>query len=208
MQHISRQCFPPSIRSVWPSHVTVLFSRVLITDEVTSISFHNVSFLTLLSLVIWRHFKQSNSTVLISLLQIFQSIAIFHLRKIPCDVIVVIFPQRFGGSKNQKIRRLLRNPNVHYRVHNSPPLDPILGHMSPIQILTPYFFKIYFNIILHLRYSSQAVSSLLVFRLKFHTCNNVLRTYVNLKIYCTLFEGKVSLCLIKFRTMKTYLSFN
>jgi hypothetical protein len=44
-------------------------------------------------------------------------------------------------SDSQEIPRLLRNPKVHYRVHKSPPLVPILRHMNPVHILTPYYLK-------------------------------------------------------------------
>lgn len=36
----------------------------------------------------------------------------------------------------------------HYRDHKIPPLDPILRRLNPLQIPTPYFFKVHFNIIL------------------------------------------------------------
>ena len=35
-----------------------------------------------------------------------------------------------------------------YRVHNGPRLDPILNQMIPIQTPPPYFFNMYFSVIL------------------------------------------------------------
>jgi len=51
-------------------------------------------------------------------------------------------------SAGQEVPRLLRNPKVHYRVHNIPPLDPIPIHMNPINRLSSHFLKIHFIIIL------------------------------------------------------------
>jgi len=42
-------------------------------------------------------------------------------------------------SASQKISLLLWNPKVHYRVHNSLPLIPILNQMHPVHILPPYY---------------------------------------------------------------------
>jgi hypothetical protein len=41
----------------------------------------------------------------------------------------------------------LLEPKVHHRVHNSPPLKPILSQTNPIHNLTSYFFKVYLKII-------------------------------------------------------------
>jgi len=50
---------------------------------------------------------------------------------------------RFSAS--QEIPRILRNPKVHYRVHNSPPPVPILSQISLVPILLP---EIHLDIIL------------------------------------------------------------
>jgi hypothetical protein len=49
-------------------------------------------------------------------------------------------------SATEDIPRLLWNPNNHYRVHKSPPLDPVLSQINPVHVLT--IFKIHSNIIL------------------------------------------------------------
>jgi len=51
-------------------------------------------------------------------------------------------------SDSQEIFRFLWNPKVHYRVHNSPPLDTIPSQINPIHNLSRYFSKIHTNIAL------------------------------------------------------------
>jgi hypothetical protein len=51
-------------------------------------------------------------------------------------------------SNSQEILWHVKYPKLHYRVHNSPPLDPIVSQMNSVRTLIQYFFNIHFNIIL------------------------------------------------------------
>ena len=55
--------------------------------------------------------------------------------------------EKLSFSDGQEIPYTLRNPKVHYRIHNSPPFVPILIQINPVHLLPTYFFNIPFNII-------------------------------------------------------------
>ena len=58
------------------------------------------------------------------------------------------FSEADSSTVSKEIHNISRRPNVHYRVHNSPPFVPILRQISPVHVTLSSFFKIYFNIIL------------------------------------------------------------
>lgn len=60
----------------------------------------------------------------------------------------ISFWQADSHSGSQEISRLSWSLKVHYPVHMSPPLDPILSHTNPVGNLQPYFPKIRSNYIL------------------------------------------------------------
>jgi hypothetical protein len=75
-------------------------------------------------------------------------------------------------SACQKILLSLWNPKVHYHVHKSPPLDPILSQLNPVRSIDPYLPKV--HVLFPLLRSCQRISP---GPRRFETFRNVLQFY-------------------------------
>jgi hypothetical protein len=58
---------------------------------------------------------------------------------------------------------ILWNPKVHYRIHNSPPLVPILRRINGVHVTLFYLSKKHLNIITHLCFGARSCHFLWLF---------------------------------------------
>jgi hypothetical protein len=61
--------------------------------------------------------------------------------------IMILFEKLVVTQLVKKYPTFLWNPKVHYRVHTSPPLDPILSQLNPVRPIDPYLPKVHLNVI-------------------------------------------------------------
>jgi hypothetical protein len=71
-------------------------------------------------------------------------------------------------ASTKKLINILWNSEIHYRVHKSPPLVPILTQTNPVHITQSYISKIQLNIIHTYVLVFRMVSFLLAFPLMTH----------------------------------------
>jgi hypothetical protein len=50
-------------------------------------------------------------------------------------------------SASREITRILWKPEVHYRIHKTPPLPPTLRQIKPVSMRPSYFLELHFDII-------------------------------------------------------------
>jgi hypothetical protein len=79
-------------------------------------------------------------------LQSFRSLIFLNCLLIPwCRI---LFEKLIVTQLVKKYPAFLWNPKVHYRVHTSPPLDPIMNQLNPVRPIDPYLSKVHLNVIL------------------------------------------------------------
>jgi hypothetical protein len=76
-----------------------------------------------------------------------------------------LIPWDADSRSSSQIPHILWNPKVHYHVHKTPSVVPVLSHMNPVHILICYFYKVHCSILPSISGSSGSPKWYLPFRL-------------------------------------------
>jgi hypothetical protein len=60
----------------------------------------------------------------------------------------ILFEKLIVTQPVKKYPAFLWNPKIHYRIHTSPPLDPILSQLNPVRPIDLYPPEVHLNVIL------------------------------------------------------------
>jgi hypothetical protein len=125
----------------------------------------------------------------INILLNYHASRIWHLSEIVKQFLHELnsFWQANSHSVSWEIKRSSWNSKVHYRVHKTPPVGPVLLQMNPVHTLTSYYYKIHFNITLPFLNSSSK------WRLPFGVSD---QTFVHISLSCVLHGTPTSFSLI------------